>query len=754
MALFHSHCQLQSNPVSFENNEAQVFFDDCNEYLVVYKDSVFTVSSLKDRTIPPQSLDFVRKDAVLDVRFSLDKRHVCIMRSHTDIDVVNLADGSEFNYTCKGKEKGNMLHGFVWLNNTMCDLVLVTSGGLELLKFTPKLDSMKLVKHDNRSIHWFIYSHPNRLMLLCSGKDYNCIQSLQFTPDKLIKIPDFNPEVSSKSGNKRTPLEKANFLACKLYDKLCCVYVFAARQELIIYQLGKEAIGKLCTINLFSACDHYAVSVMDNLLVVHNTDSKITMIFDVWLQQWTSHPIAAPLPLGGPPSKTEEGESPSGDLEPAEQFIQEWSFEQPHYILDRKAGRMWGLELNLEHLCASSSDKVNLVRCLLKRRDARELTLGVLRGCVREREPLYSLLQIFTIVVDAALTASSPPPSTRAGKWWYYEPREDDPPSEGAPSSGGSVGLDLPSKPIDQADCHRHVFLPIYQAKAVEDDYLIAVTTEYLLALSSRGLMAETVMVEFLLSLIVEASPPRYNVLHQLLQYHVMQDSLSVAQRLLELEPAYPPALQLALDMLHRLKAHEQVMEALLQRGAVVQAIHYAKEKGGGVRLVPSHLLAAARESGDDHAFFAAYRFVTAELQAEHTAHRRASPSFLPQDACDDHVATTSASSAEEAEVEEAETQEAEPQEAEVEELWLKRQRLKRQSLKKEEVEEAESEEADAEEPAAAVCIQCALPVDQTPPRPLAKRRGPWRRAARARHGVVLRIAPLGAEAARASELL
>ncbi len=68
-----------------------------------------------------------------------------------------------------------------------------------------------------------------------------------------------------------------------------------------MYQLGKDAIGKLCTINLFSACDHYAVSVIDNLLAVHNTDSRISMIFDVWLQQWTNHPIAAPLPLVIPP---------------------------------------------------------------------------------------------------------------------------------------------------------------------------------------------------------------------------------------------------------------------------------------------------------------------------------------------------------------------------------------------------------------------------------------------------------------------
>jgi hypothetical protein len=35
-------------------------------------------------------------------------------------------------------------------------------------------------------------------------------------------------------------LERQSITVCKLYDKLCCVYVFAARQELLVYQLGKE----------------------------------------------------------------------------------------------------------------------------------------------------------------------------------------------------------------------------------------------------------------------------------------------------------------------------------------------------------------------------------------------------------------------------------------------------------------------------------------------------------------------------------
>ena len=346
--MFHAHCHLQNDPLTFDGDNSQVFFDDCQSYLVVYKLGVFTVTSVQARHIPPQTIDFIRRGPVLDVRFSLDKRHVCIQRSSTDVDFVSLQDATEVAYQCREKGKGNMIHGFVWCNSGLCDLCVVTEMGLELLKLSPKLDGVKLVKHEKRAIDWFHYYHPCRTLVLCSGKDHSCLQPFQLLPDKLLKMPDFDPEVAVAPGGRRSRLERHSITLCKLYDKLCCVYIFAARQELLVYQLGKEAIGKLCTVNLFSACDSYAVSVCDDVLVVHNTDSRITMLFDVWLQQWTSHPIAAPLPLGGPPARAQ---SPGGKGEghtaleeeghhvTADQYIEDWQWLAPNYILDKKGAK-------------------------------------------------------------------------------------------------------------------------------------------------------------------------------------------------------------------------------------------------------------------------------------------------------------------------------------------------------------------------------------------------------------------------------
>lgn len=78
---------------------------------------------------------------------------------------------------------------------------------------------------------------------------------------------------------------------------LCAFLIRFFVQELIVYQLGQNAIGRLCSINLFTSSERFGVSVIDSLLVVHNQDSKITMVFDVLLHQWTGHPIVAPLPI-------------------------------------------------------------------------------------------------------------------------------------------------------------------------------------------------------------------------------------------------------------------------------------------------------------------------------------------------------------------------------------------------------------------------------------------------------------------------
>ncbi|EKX47432.1 hypothetical protein GUITHDRAFT_106875 [Guillardia theta CCMP2712] len=642
----HSHCRLRRDPICFEVDQTQVFYDEANRYLITFHNGIFKILSVDDPGIPPQTIDFVRHGAVLGVSLSLDKKHLCVQRSSADVDIICLQDASEMSYSCMAKSQGCMVVGFVWVNTGLCDIALITTGGLELLRITSK-DVVQLVKHDRRAIHWYRYYHETRLVMVCTGKEANTIQCFQFLPDKLMRMPDFDPDVALNANGKRSRLERNDFILCKIYEKLCCVYVFAKRQEMIVYQLGKDAIGRLCTINLYSACDNYALSIVDNLLIVHNLDSKITLIFDIWLMQWSDHPVAAPLPLGAPVSAHNEDrhENLPSELSHADSYLQEWNFEQPNIILDKKAGKLWFLEISLQNLCIISSDKVNLVRCLLKRRDGISETLSVIRNAVRDREPLFSLYQMFSVVVEASVSLSSASSNVKMSKWWYYQPDRHDPAVKNAEEKTAN------------GDQNAHLIFPvqiIHQESVVDSSYLMAVVTEYLRSLSARGIMAETFLVDFQLELITSSDPPRFAVLHQLLQYHVIQDSLPVARRLLSLISRYPPAFQLGLDMLHRLRLPQEVARVLLEYGKLTEALRYINTRASDVHVPAAEILEAARATGDNQKFYLAFRFVqvreegggTSEAEKQPQAmhadqyeqKRRNSPGFLPSDSCEEHV--------------------------------------------------------------------------------------------------------------------
>jgi hypothetical protein len=115
----------------------------------------------------------------------------------------------------------------------------------------------------------------------------------------------------------------------------------------------------------------------------------------------------------------------------------------------------------------------------------------------------------------------------------------------------------------------------------------------------------------------------------------VLQDSEHVACRLLALEPLYPPAYQLALDMLKRLHASagstqspEQILEVLLLRHQLLPALRFLRSQRTLLARPPPGLAqrflepAAAQieQPGGPALFYAVYAFFEQrkELNAPH----------------------------------------------------------------------------------------------------------------------------------------
>ena len=87
-------------------------------------------------------------------------------------------------------------------------------------------------------------------------------------------------------------------------------------------------------------------------------------------------------------------------------------------------------------------------------------------------------------------------------------------------------------------------------------------TVEYIRSLSFHQIDVQHFLYELVINSLVKNN--RFYQLHQFLQYHVVTDSIPVACQLLSLEQKYPPAQQLALDMLKRLTSPGRIVEVLL----------------------------------------------------------------------------------------------------------------------------------------------------------------------------------------------
>jgi hypothetical protein len=128
---------------------------------------------------------------------------------------------------------------------------------------------------------------------------------------------------------------------------------------------------------------------------------------------------------------------------------------------------------------------------------------------------------------------------------------------------------------------------------------------------------------EFLVRLCLESSPPRYTTLHYLIQYHVIEASRVIARMLLQgehgcyfthlkrcapctcfmllaVDQSYPGATQLALDMLLKVDAHEELIMMLLQRKQIIPALKYVRERN--IIVPAASFLKAAKATGDDGA--------------------------------------------------------------------------------------------------------------------------------------------------------
>jgi len=163
---------------------------------------------------------------------------------------------------------------------------------------------------------------------------------------------------------------------------------------------------------------------------------------------------------------------------------------------------------------------------------------------------------------------------------------------------------------LEQEDIYTKVFCQLEELNVIDYKYLVAVVVEYIRCLNYQFIKVSSFIYELVIVLLVRNN--KFYQLHQFLQYHVITDSFHVACQLLSLEKTYPPAHQLALDMLKR-TFPKHIIDVLLSKGQVIQALRFVKNQRYDILSESKRFFEIALQSEDPTVFFTVYNYFKRE---------------------------------------------------------------------------------------------------------------------------------------------
>ncbi|CAI5502467.1 unnamed protein product [Closterium sp. Naga37s-1] len=384
--------------------------------------------------------------------------------------------------TYRSRSAADKILGFFWSDCPLCDLVVVTTGGLELFRVAAAAPSggagapasppaagagaagapgagaaaeaggsgsgqvvMRVVEAWRVAIGWYVYTHESRVLILAAGPRFCSLTAIQFSAAGLVKLPKFTAQLGTSAAPTTTQahsltakpappvvLAPQDVRIANMYGRIYCVQVDRVSSLLHIFRFFRDAIVLQVSIPLPST--RVAVSVADNLLLVHLPAIHRLLLFDPLLNHWKPicpalapafAPLPSTLPHSLPPSlprtlsrsstgmSTSTNASSSGDGSSAPStprtgtssssttssssgggstrsgsssssggsgrsrsrskvYGSGWVLVNPDLVLDHVKGVLWRLHLNLQSLAVCAADRSSLFPLLQRRRCNRQ----------------------------------------------------------------------------------------------------------------------------------------------------------------------------------------------------------------------------------------------------------------------------------------------------------------------------------------------------------------------------------------------
>ncbi|CAG9533088.1 unnamed protein product [Cercopithifilaria johnstoni] len=569
--------------ITFESGSAlsEIFYDDVNKKIVTVRgDDIVEVKAYGLESNEVASFRLKNKSKIRAIKFSPDKRLICVQYDESIVDFLNCVDlSTNALSTCfsqSTKNRSAHIIGLEWILNS--EILFITNQGLELYQVNPEKKSVKLLKSYNISLYWYLYYPYSQLLIVSCG--IALLNPFVIQNGSIYRLMKFEVEFG-RSNTKPRLLEREVFII-SIYNAL---YIAVLRSgirdsissDIALYKMSMNGteVPKLAHILHLDMVGAFALHGFHNLVVVHHQSSKTSLIFDIGLEE-VSKAGCILYPLYKTSLKCTDSLRAKFSHE-FKLYSPFWVMFQPNFITDASIGVFTSVSIDPTEAENYIEDKYQYLRFLYNRCIPKSVFLKILRHCVvANKLKLKQLEHVFNWFAKAI--AKRFLPTSRHG------------------DSGIKYVLmaeQYEEIAIEQGDIVSNLFL-------LPDDYtldqkqrFLQYMLRYLIALRENKLEVQPYFLNEILvpNMITMGQLGR---LHQLLLYRIIPDSKQLAFQLLSHEAKYSPLVQLALDMLYRLgTATEEIVEILIARSLVVEAIRFLEslqstDKVNGLKLIES----------------------------------------------------------------------------------------------------------------------------------------------------------------------
>ncbi|KAF1794858.1 Colon cancer-associated Mic1-like [Phytophthora cactorum] len=449
---------------------------------------------------------------IMLLQLSVDSQFLAIQRSDIEVQVLHRATRASYWVLCKSKAGNRTLHGGPFL---------ITKLGLEHHRVSYKRRSCALHRTVGLYVHEFWYAASHGVLLVSSGSRANEVVPFLLHGTNAEKLPEL---VFS------TSVGKQDLHLVTLYGDLYVVYTDTRSTKLLLYLVGRTKVTCVRSLNVMlprgrrwsiRSWTIYSYVTVWSLTSVCSLISSVTGVSAIRSQpHCRSHRVRRVINTRA-----------SCQALPVGAFT-------PQSLNGREQVEIRKLQLNLNEICKTCEHHREILPLLLRRGDhesAKQLVLKLVRGYIVEhRASLSSIAQLLNTVqtVCGSEQRNNGIEKRKTTETVLNNDTSSD--QEAAEySSGRTTVRPHPRNArgfllIQQTDFYRHVWSDILQeAKVVHRCDLSVYIVEYIKNLRETKVPVENITYVALAECFIAAGEP--NKLYQFLHYHVLADSVELA---------------------------------------------------------------------------------------------------------------------------------------------------------------------------------------------------------------------------------